>query len=199
VEALVDTLGLRKIGVAAEEYAVSKDGMNMFGVLEIDQGADGIRFALGIRNSNSKMFRLSVTVGYRVFVCANLAFSGDYSPVLAKHTKNFSITNALSIGVDNMMRNFKPMIEGVERWRNSQLSDVAAKMIIYRAFVEGELEAPRHLDRKVHDLYFDPQYDDFRPRNMWSLSNAFTSAFKELEPIPAYRATAKLAGFLAAV
>ena len=199
MEALVDTLGLRKIGVAAEEYAVSKDGMNMFGVLEIDQGADGIRFALGIRNSNSKMFRLSVTVGYRVFVCANLAFSGDYSPVLAKHTKNFSITNALSIGVDNMMRNFKPMIEGVERWRNSQLSDVAAKMIIYRAFVEGELEAPRHLDRKVHDLYFDPQYDDFRPRNMWSLSNAFTSAFKELEPIPAYRATAKLAGFLAAV
>jgi hypothetical protein len=72
-------------------------------------------------------------------------------------------------------------------------------MIIYRAFVEGELEAPRHLDRKVHDLYFDPQYEDFRPRTMWSLSNAFTSAFKELEPIPAYRATAKLAGFLAAV
>ena len=39
VNALVDTLGLRKIGVAAEEYAVSKDGMNMFGVMEIDQGS----------------------------------------------------------------------------------------------------------------------------------------------------------------
>jgi hypothetical protein len=34
---------------------------------------------------------------------------------------------------------------------------------------------------------------------MWSLSNAFTSAFKELEPIPQYKATAKLAGFLQAV
>jgi hypothetical protein len=31
---------------------------------------------------------------------------------------------------------------------------------------------------------------------MWSLSNAFTSAFKELEPIPQFKATAKLAGFL---
>jgi hypothetical protein len=72
-------------------------------------------------------------------------------------------------------------------------------MSTYQAFVEGELEAPRHLDRKVHDLYFDPQHDEFRPRTMWSLSNAFTSAFKELEPIPAYRATAKLAGFLAMV
>ena len=72
----------------------------MFGVMEIDQGMAGARFALGIRNSNSKLFRLSVTVGYRVFVCSNLAFSGDYSPVLAKHTKNFSINAALSVGVD---------------------------------------------------------------------------------------------------
>ena len=67
IEALVETLALRKIGVAAEEYAVSKDGMNMFGVMEIDQGMQGARFALGIRNSNSKMFRLSVTVGYRLW------------------------------------------------------------------------------------------------------------------------------------
>jgi hypothetical protein len=33
---------------------------------------------------------------------------------------------------------------------------------------------------------------------MWSLSSAFTSAFKEVEPIPQFRATAKLAGFLEA-
>jgi hypothetical protein len=34
---------------------------------------------------------------------------------------------------------------------------------------------------------------------MWSLSNAFTSAFKELDPIPQFRATAKLGSFLGAV
>ena len=34
---------------------------------------------------------------------------------------------------------------------------------------------------------------------MWSLSNAFTSAFNELDPILQYKATAKLAGFLQAV
>jgi hypothetical protein len=33
---------------------------------------------------------------------------------------------------------------------------------------------------------------------MWSLSNAFTSAFKELDPIPQFKATAKLGGFLEA-
>lgn len=196
VDALVETLGFRHIAVVRDEYAVSHDGMKMFGVIELDQGMHGARFALGIRNSHDKSFRLAVTVGYRVFVCENLAFSGDFSPVLAKHSKNFSLQNALSVGVDDMQRNFKPMVEAVERWQNSQLSDVAARLVIYQAFIEGELEVPRHLARTVHDLYFNPPYAEFASRNMWSLSNAFTSAFKELDPIPQYKATGKLAGFL---
>jgi hypothetical protein len=31
---------------------------------------------------------------------------------------------------------------------------------------------------------------------MWSLSNAFTSAFKKLGPVPQFKATAKLGEFL---
>ena len=50
----------------------------------------------------------------------------------------------------------------------------------------------------VHDLYFEPKYEEFRSRTIWSLSNAFTSAFKELDPIPQFRATAKLGEFLKA-
>ena len=88
------------------------------------------------------------------------------------------------------------MVQSVERWQETQLSDVSAKVVIYRAFVEGELEAPRHLDKQVHDLYFNPQHQEFQSRTMWSLSNAFTSAFKELEPIPQFKATAKLGDFL---
>jgi hypothetical protein len=71
-------------------------------------------------------------------------------------------------------------------------------LTIYRAFIEGDLEAPRHLARKVHELYFRPVHPEFESRNMWSLSNAFTSAFKELDPIPQFRATAKLGQFLEA-
>ncbi|MGA2147317.1 MAG: DUF932 domain-containing protein [Bryobacteraceae bacterium] len=196
VNALVETLGFRHVGVLKEEYAVDRTGNKMFGVMELDQGMDGARFALGIRNSHDKSFRLAITVGYRVFVCENLAFHGDYNPVLAKHSKHLSLQNVLSVGVDNMQRNFTPMVEAVERWRTSQLSDVSAKLLIYEAFIEGALEVPHHLDRRVHDLYFNPTVEEFQPRTLWSLSNAFTSAFKELDPIPQYRATGKLAGFL---
>lgn len=196
VNALVETLGFRHIAVHRDEYAVSHDGMKMFGIMELETTFTGCRFAIGIRNAHDKSMRLAMTVGYRVMVCENMAFNGDFEPVLAKHTKNFSLLNALSIGVDQMQRNFQPMVQAVDRWRQLQLVDVEAKLFIYRAFVEGELEVPRHLDRTVHQLYFDPQHEDFRPRTLWSLSNAFTTAFKQLEPIPQFKATGKLAGFI---
>jgi hypothetical protein len=40
------------------------------------------------------------------------------------------------------------------------------------------------------------EHEEFQARTMWSVSNAFTSAFKELDPIPRFRATAKRAGLL---
>jgi hypothetical protein len=88
------------------------------------------------------------------------------------------------------------MRKQVEAWRESQLSNATARLIIYRAFIESDLAVPRHLAKPVHDLYFSPKHEEFQARTMWSLSNAFTSSFKELDPIPQFRATAKLAGFL---
>ena len=82
--------------------------------------------------------------------------SGVFTPVLAKHSKSFSLIDCISVGgaqdsgVDRMQRNF------------------------------------------------EPKYEEFRPRTIWSLSNAFTSAFKELDPIPQFKATAKLGEFLEA-
>jgi len=199
VQALVETLGFRHIGVVQERYAVDKTGMKMFGVIDLDTAQHDFRFSIAIRNSHDKSMRLAMTVGYKVFVCDNMAFSGDFEPVLAKHSKHFNLVEAISVGVDQMQRNFGPMVQQVTRWQESQLSDAAAKLVIYRAFVEAELDIPHHLDRTVHDLYFNPKYEEFQPRTMWSLSNAFTSAFKELEPVPAFRATAKLADFLKGV
>jgi hypothetical protein len=98
-------------------------------------------------------------------------------------------------GIDDMHRNFEPMIQAVDAWRARQISDVTAKLIIYRAFVKRSLYIPRHLDRQVHDLYFNPRHEEFAPRTMRSLSNAFTSALKELGPISQFCSTARLARF----
>jgi hypothetical protein len=78
-----------------------------------------------------------------------------FTPVLAKHSKSFSLIDCISVGVDRMQRNFGPMRKQVEAWQRSELKDVTVKVVIYEAFVEGRLEAPKHLARNVHDLYFE--------------------------------------------
>jgi Domain of unknown function (DUF932) len=182
IGALIETLGFRHIGVVHDEYAVSPDGMKMFGVLDLATEMEGCRFSIGLRNSHDKSMRLAMTCGYRVFVCSNMAFSGDFTPMLAKHSKSLSLIDCIAVGVDRMQRNFEPMRRQIDAWQRSELTDVTAKVVIYEAFVEGKLEAPKHLARTVHDLYFEPRYEEFRSRTIWSLSNAFTSAFKELDP-----------------
>ncbi len=105
VGALVETLSFRQISVVREEYAVTGDGMKMFGVLDLETTFDGCRFSIGVRNSNDKSMRLALTVGYRVLVCDNMAFHGDFTPVLAKHTKHLSLVDILAVGVDRMQPN----------------------------------------------------------------------------------------------
>lgn len=74
-----------------------------------------------------------------------MAFSGDFTPVLAKDSKSFNLIDTLAVAVDRIQRNFEPMQRQVEQWRSSQITDERAKLILYAAFVEGELEAPRIL------------------------------------------------------
>ena len=116
--------------------------------------------------------------------------------MLAKHSKSFSLIDCVSVRVDPDAAHFEPRRKQVEAWQRSGLTDVTPKVVIYEDFVEGKLDALKHLARIVHDLYFKPKYKEFRPLTIWSLWNAFTSAFKELEPIPQFKATAKLGEFM---
>lgn len=47
-----------------------------------------------------------------------------------------------------------------------------------------------------HYFYFAPRHDEFKPRTVWSVSNAFTSAFKEARPDKRYELTARHGKFL---
>jgi hypothetical protein len=49
-----------------------------------------------------------------------------FTPVLAEHSKSFSLVEAASVGVDRTQRNFEPMRKQVELWRQSDLTDAIA-------------------------------------------------------------------------
>lgn len=197
VEVLEEALSFRHLTVVKDEYAVSDDGMKMFGVMDLNNEFDQGRFSIGLRNSNDKSMRLALTAGYRVFVCDNMAFSGDFTPLLHKHTRNLALRDSISIAVDRIYRGFGRLADRITSMRRFMLSDDDARLLIYRAFVEGRVKAmPKHLLPVVHDNYFEPGLEEFRTRNLWSLSNAFTSAFKQLKPVKHFEVTAKLGSYL---
>ncbi len=196
IDQLEEALSFRHISIERDEYAVSGDGMKLFGLLELNSTHEGVRFAIGLRNANDKSMRLGMVAGYRVFVCDNMALSGDFKPLLAKHSKNFDLVEAVSMGVDRIQRSWQPLREAIEYKRRYTLNSTDAQSLIYRCFMENKL--PVKLLRAVHREFFvAPSFEEFKQPTVWSLENAFTTAFKELRPQQQYQATAKLGKFLA--
>lgn len=196
-EVLEEALSFRFLKIVRDEYAVSQDGMKMFGIMDLNMEFSGCRFSIGLRNSNDKSMRLALTAGYRVFVCDNMAFSDDFTPLFHKHTRNLDLKDSICIAVDRIQRGFAPLKEKIETMNQRLLTDNDAKLLIYEAFMErGIRGVPRALMPSVHDHYFNPTHAAFEARNLWSLSNAFTSAFKNLMPTKQFEITARLGSFL---
>jgi|GEM_PF-1590314 len=194
IDCLEESLSYRHISIVHGEYAVSLDGMKLFSLLELNAEFEGVRFAIGLRNSNDKSMRIGMVAGLRVLICDNMSLSGDFKPLLAKHTKGFDLTESVSIGVDRIQRGFDPLQRAIRVKRYRKLPDDEARVTIYRAFMEERF--PVKLMKSVHNNYFEPKYEAFESRSVWSLENAFTESFKELLPIKQYEVTAKLGKFL---
>ncbi len=196
IDQLEEALAFRHIRITRDEYAVSPDGMKLFALLEVNSDFEGVRFAIGLRNANDKSMRLGMVAGYRVFCCDNMSLSGDFKPLLAKHSKNFDLIESLALGVDRIQRNWQPLRDRIDFMRNYNLDSNEARMIIYTAFMSNKF--PLKLMKSVHKEYFEaPSYEEFKQPTMFSLENAFTTNFKQLKPVQQYQATARLGKFLA--
>jgi hypothetical protein len=194
INQLEEALSFRHIEIVRGDYAIAKDGARLFSLLEVNAEHEGVRFAIALRNAHDKSMTLAMTAGYRVFICDNMAMSGDFKPLAAKHTRNFDLIDALSIGVDRLQRGWAPLREKIDFMRDKVLPITTAQALIYRAFTEGKF--PVRLLKSVHQHYFTPTHEEFKPRTVWSLSNAFTSAFKEARPDRHFELTARLGKFL---
>jgi hypothetical protein len=125
-----------------------------------------------------------------------MALSGDFKPLLAKHTKNFDLVEAVSMGVDRIQRSWQPLRESIDIKRTMLLTEADAQALVYRAFMTQKF--PIKLMKRVHrEFFISPTHAEFQQRTIWSLENAFTTAFKELRPVQQYTMTAKLGKFLA--
>src|SRR5260221_7041599 len=72
----IPRFGLR---VQSEQFALAREGRQMFGVLTCVNGKPEADYGLviGVRSSYDRSLAVSMCSGSRCFVCDNLAFSGE--------------------------------------------------------------------------------------------------------------------------
>jgi hypothetical protein len=182
IDCVEETLQRNHFKIAKEEYAIQSEGNKLFGVLTLNSELGGYALALGIRTSNDKSFPVQMIAGARVFVCDNLAFSGNVVTLRRKHTSGLDIRQEVVGGVSRALVQFQSLSASVDRMKAIDLAgkDNFAKAKIVDAAVKGVM--PLRLIPAIYQNYFEPKHDEFKARNAWSLHNAFTEAFKELKP-----------------
>jgi hypothetical protein len=198
VQALHRQLAVRDIRIVKEEFALAHEGLRLFGVLELEvPGTNGCsgrdyHFAIGIRTANDRSFATQLAVGARVFVCDNLAFSGDLIAMNRKHTARFDLNADLSRAVDRYQAHLATFGGKFDRLRSFPLSDIEARSMICLAFYQEIL--PIRLLHTVAETYFHPPdtMPDVQPRSACGLMNTMTRAVKQLSPAPAFQATSRL-------
>lgn len=176
---VIDAVGqsLRNAGFTVEKakYGLSRNDGRLFATLDLFTNlAHGVRLAVGVRNSLDKSLPLGFCAGSRVFVCDNLAFRSELL-VTRRHTKHGEVRFGEAIA--NAVQSLE-QFQVVERKRilrlgDTSINDERAESTILKAFDQGIVS--HLLLPKVIKEWRTPSFEDFQPRTLWSLFNAFTT------------------------
>jgi hypothetical protein len=189
VVALEGQLLARGITIVKEQFAVQK--AKLFGVIDTNyQVTDEGGAAIGLRTSNDKSLALQLAIGYRVFICDNMAFLGDMIALRRKHTSNLDLHREFAEGVGRYVRDYRRLQDDITVWKETPVSPERAKTLIYDIFLQKIVPV-----RLFHPVISSYQATMHQGQNLWMLHNAFTRHIQRLNPAPRFTATVKLGRF----
>ena len=167
------------LDVVHEAHALTHDGTRYFGLIQVQNGCNSSDYSwvLGLRNSHDKTLTAGLVAGAQVFVCDNLAFSGEVQ-ISRKHTAYIleDLPGLVGNALGRLLLMFKSQDQRVERYRATRLSDADAHDLTVRALDSGVVCASR-----IPELlkeWREPRYREFEPRTVWSFFNATTEVLK---------------------
>jgi len=171
------------LSVRSSQFALAREGGQMFGVLTCANGIPDRDYALaiGVRNSYDRTLAVGLTLGSRVFCCDNLAFSGEVT-MHRKHTVN--VFRDLPDLIYRMLSQVAAMRERTDfeiaTMKERELPQRHAHHLMVQAVKDGVLSASRL--PLVIEGWERPRHPEFEPRMAWSLFNAFTEVLKSASP-----------------
>lgn len=168
------------LDIESSAYALTHDAGRFFGLVQVTRsGQENPDYSLvvGLRNSHDKTLTAGLVAGSQVFVCDNLAFSGEVS-VSRKHTVNIleDLPGLIGNAIGRLLGLFQTQDERVARYRATHLSEAAAHDLAIRA-----LDARVVCASKIPALLQEwrtPGHREFEPRTLWSFFNATTEVLK---------------------
>lgn len=140
--------------VVNTEYVLANEGKRMFGVWDLSGGSDELCWSIGIRNSMDKSMALGITAGNRVFVCENLAFSGDFV-ALRKHTSGLDYVELEFMAyraMKQMVKNLTMFQAWHEGLKELALDEKNAKLLLVEIMASNII--PPSKFARFNDLYF---------------------------------------------
>lgn len=194
----------RNLTITREQFALGAKEAALFGVMDfeaptttalvpVESGPSGL--SLGFRSANDLSLAIRAVAGARVFVCDNLALSGDMFAISRKHTHGLDLAAAIVAGFDKFLGQASTLATQIVSLNERTLTDDEAKVAIFELFAQAVL--PVKLFADVNTFYFDQSDErpDCLPRTAWGLHNAVTRSIKELKPVPAFQRTVAVGKF----
>lgn len=164
------------------QFGLARDGAQMFGVLTYKNGiSSDMGLSIGFRNSYDKSMSVGIAIGASVFVCDNLALTGQIA-IMRKHTSNvWNDLEELTITtIYRSQHNFHRIVEDAQEMKAWHLGDDDAYKLLGLLYGKGVI-SPRQIP-VVKRGWQDPSHDAFIDRNAWSFYNAVTEALKSAPP-----------------
>ncbi len=162
--------------VVEEHHALTPEGDSYFGLLTLKTNYGDFSDAIALRNNHTKKFPAGISFGSRVFVCDNLALSGD-TVVSKRHTKNLrhQLPSIIAGIVEPLRLQRERQHEQFARYQALPLQDSQVNDLIMGMYRKGAINVTAIPD--VLGAYENPPHD-WGDRNAWRLFNATTYALK---------------------
>lgn len=180
---VTSALHMLNMRVVEEQHALARGGQRYFGLLQVeraDTAAGDFGYVLGIRNAHDKSFSADLAVGSGVFVCDNLAFSGEIK-ISRKHTTNIrrDLPALTGRAVGRLHDRWLDLSRRFDTYKQTELVDAQANDFIIRALEMGACTG-QQIPHIVTE-WKTPRHPEFAQagKTAWRLFNAFTEAHKE--------------------
>ena len=191
VESTLTGFGLEVVGAA---HALWNGGLRYFGLLEGrgEESNGDYGLVVGLRNSHDKSFPASIALGSGVFVCDNLAFSGEVT-LSRKHTTYIErdLPQVVHRAVGQLGDLRRDQDRRIVAYRQTELTEAGAHDLVIRALDADVLPVTRV--PTVLSEWRTPRYPEFAESGptVWRLFNAVTEALKARNlPMLPYRTQA---------